>query len=428
MQKALTMIEDLDRMGIGVNASEEYLDLSIPQNKLMLTIYLTNGEVERHLISARTASGIYQAKKDGYFTGKAPYGYMNVRDEFKKSTLKPNENAHFITKAFKEVAMGLEPMEVIRKRLYIDGMRLERSAFGDVLKNIVYAGKIVVPEYKKEPEMIVKGKHEPLIDMDTFYKVNAIFNSGKWHNMKPAHKHIDFPLRDFFECKECSHQITGSISKGRSKRYKYYHCRHQCKTRISVDEAHDRVANLLGSIKINPNVKELFGKILVDSQSAINGNKKMDLKHKAERKKFLITNIEKAEDMLLAGTIEPSMYKNIVNRYNSELMSINNELEVLSTEKTSIKEYIDGGLEMLTNLDKLFDSADYDGKRLIAGSIFTKKLILGNDNCRTAGVNEVIEVLTRNSKAFGRAKKEKATISGDFSAWVPGAGVEPAYQ
>jgi hypothetical protein len=60
------------------------------------------------------------------------------------------------------------------------------------------------------------------------------------------------------------------------------------------------------------------------------------------------------------------------------------------------------------------------------GSLFTQKIIFGNDDCRTTQVNEVISVLTRNSKGWESYKKGKAVISDSFSANVPGAGVEPA--
>ena len=67
-----------------------------------------------------------------------------------------------------------------------------------------------------------------------------------------------------------------------------------------------------------------------------------------------------------------------------------------------------------------------EDKRILAGSLFNKKLVFGNNVCRTTDANEVLDVLTRNSNGFERAKKEKAVISDSFSASVPSAGVEPA--
>ena len=231
VEQALVAIREFDSMGIEMNATEQYLDMTNSDNKMVLSIYLTAGEVERDKISSRTITGTYQAKREGYFTGKAPYGYDNFRDEFKKSTLSPNPNSRFVKRAFAEVAMNIEPVETIRKRLKKEGMKLEKSAFSEMLKNIIYTGQIRVPEFKKEPEIIIRGKHLPLVDLETFNKVQAVFNGKRWHGTKPNHKNLEFPLRDFLTCEACGGQITGSVSKGRSKNYAYYHCRNKRYTR-----------------------------------------------------------------------------------------------------------------------------------------------------------------------------------------------------
>ena len=425
-EQALTVLREFDSMGIELNATEQYLDMSNSDNKMVLSIYLTAGEVERDKISSRTISGTYQAKKEGYFTGKAPYGYDNSRDELKKSTLTPNKKAYFVKKAFAEVAMNIESVETIRKKLKKEGMTLEKSSFSELLKNIVYIGKIKVPEFKKEPAMVVNGKHEALVDLETFNKVQAVFKGKRWYGTKPAHKNQEFPLRDFLTCEACGRQITGSVSKGRSKKYAYYHCRDGCETRVSVDDAHAKIGRILFDLQINENIKELFSEVLKDSETQINGDRSLQLKNKKVLQKSLKAKIEDAEDLLLSKDINKERFNSIVERINGQLMEVNNEIEVLSISTDSIKTYVDSGLELLSNLDTMFYNGDYDSKRIIAGSIFTQKLIFGNNNCRTAQVNEVIAVLTRNIKASEGIKKRKAVKNDSLSVNVPGAGVEPA--
>ncbi len=109
-------------------------------------------------------------------------------------------------------------------------------------------------------------------------------------------------------------------------------------------------------------------------------------------------------------------------------MNLNSEIEILNTTGDSIKDHVDDGLELLVNLNQLFTKADYDGKITLAGSLFPQKLIFGNSGCRTTEVNEVLGLLTRNSKGFESPKKEKAVKNDGFSAMVPRAGLEPASQ
>ena len=426
VEQALTVLREFDSMGIELNASEQYLDTSNSDNKMVLSIYLTAGEVERDKISSRTIAGTYQCKKDGYFTGKAPYGYNNFRNELKKSTLKANDYSIFVKRAFHEVAINIEPVEVIRKRLRADGMKLEKSSFSEMLKNIIYIGKISVPEYKKEPAMVVDGRHEALIDIETFNKVQDVFKRKRWHGIKPSHKNLEFPMRDFLICEVCGGQITGSLSTGRTKKYAYYHCRNKCETRVRAEHAHSKIGNILAELGINESAKGLYVDILKDSESQINGDKENQLKLKKELQRTLKAKIEDSEDMLLAKDIDKDRFNSIVSRINKELNIVNNEIEILGLKTDSIKSDIESGLELLMNLQEFFANSDYEGKRILAGAVFSEKLIFGNENCRTTKLNEVIEVLTSNSATLEGIKKRKAVKNDSFSVNVPGAGVEPA--
>jgi len=84
-------------------------------------------------------------------------------------------------------------------------------------------------------------------------------------------------------------------------------------------------------------------------------------------------------------------------------------------------------LELLTNLDLWFVEGDYEDKRILLGSLFTKKLLLGNNSCRTTGMNEVLDVFTRNGKGFGGSLKKMSANYRDFSATVPGVGIGHFY-
>ncbi len=170
----------------------------------------------------------------------------------------------------------------------------------------------------------------------------------------------------------------------------------------------------------------MFSEILKDSDSQINGNRVTQLKSKTELQKSLKSKMEDAEDLLLSKDINKERFNSIIERINGQLNEVNNDIEILSASKDSIKNYVDSGLMLLSNLNIMFDNSDYDSKRIIAGSIFTEKLLFGNDNCRTTKVNEVVEVLTRNSKGSESLKTKKAVKNDSFSVNVPGAGVEPA--
>src|ERR1700729_1969605 len=78
---AYQMINILRKLGIDPQAIEQPLDLSIPENKMMLAFYLAAPEVENDRRALNVIAGMRRAKKEGRYMGLAPVGYVNKTDE-----------------------------------------------------------------------------------------------------------------------------------------------------------------------------------------------------------------------------------------------------------------------------------------------------------------------------------------------------------
>ena len=179
---ALGMLEEFRVMGVEVNSVEQWLDMAIPDNKLMLSIYLSQGEVERHKISARVKDGNYKALSSGYYINKAPYGYKNIKIHDNKPSLTVVEHkAEFIKEAFQRVLTEIESAEYVLKCMRKRGFKMSKSNFLRSLRKVIYTGRIVVPAYKKEEETIVMGFHEPIVDIKTFNKVQIVLDGKTWN-------------------------------------------------------------------------------------------------------------------------------------------------------------------------------------------------------------------------------------------------------
>lgn len=82
---AYQMINTLRKLGIEPQAIEQPLDLTIPENKLLLALYLTAPEVENDRRALNVSHGMRRAKKEGRWMGGAPMGYINrVREDGRK--------------------------------------------------------------------------------------------------------------------------------------------------------------------------------------------------------------------------------------------------------------------------------------------------------------------------------------------------------
>jgi len=81
-----------------------------------------------------------------------------------------------VKEAFEVFATGAFPIEDVRKASWKNGLKLQRSQFGQMLRNPVYMGKIYVPESENEPARLVNGVHEAIVPEDLFLKVQKILN------------------------------------------------------------------------------------------------------------------------------------------------------------------------------------------------------------------------------------------------------------
>ena len=71
------MIKTLKTLSIDAQAIEQPLDLSVPENKMMLAFYLAVPEVENDRRGLNTKNGMTKAKLERRWLGPAPIGYKN---------------------------------------------------------------------------------------------------------------------------------------------------------------------------------------------------------------------------------------------------------------------------------------------------------------------------------------------------------------
>lgn len=165
---ALQEIKAFSDLGMEVNAAEQWIDFSIPHNKMMLSIYLTIPEIDNDVRGINTRMGMRRSQKEGRWTGVAPIGYSNGRDHLKKPLILPSEKAVLVREAFELYSTGLYDKEELRRMMNEKGMNIGKSQFPRLLENVVYAGKVLVPEYKGEDAEVVQGLHEAIVPEEVF--------------------------------------------------------------------------------------------------------------------------------------------------------------------------------------------------------------------------------------------------------------------
>jgi site-specific DNA recombinase len=140
---AYQMITMLRKLGAEPQAIEQPLDLSVPENKLMLAFYLAAPEVENDRRALNVTLGMRKAKKEGRWMCCAPVGYANKITEDGKKFIAPKEPKAGIMKwVFETIAEGQYNVEQIMKEAFKKGIKCCKANFWYLLRNPVYCGRI----------------------------------------------------------------------------------------------------------------------------------------------------------------------------------------------------------------------------------------------------------------------------------------------
>lgn len=426
LSEGTTKVKEFERLRIEVNAIEQWIDHTIPESLTMLAVYLASPEVENLRRGLNTASGMRRALKEGRWPNKAPLGYKNTRVAKNKTFIEPTPKAHLIKMAFEKMATGLFKVEELRKEMAKLGLKLSRNGFYKMLRNGLYAGLIRVPAYKDEPEEVVEGVHEPIIDKELFYTVKGVLDGRTRHTIKITKTRPYFPLRGHLICQKCDGNITASVSRGNGGRYFYYHCQNsKCKNRFRGDIANDSFLSFLGRIELKPEVAELYTLIIQDVFTT-NDKEQFEEVKKIKSQLLEVENrIKSADDKFVDGDIDKEAYDRIIKKQKEDKAGLTTRLNHYNTTDTGLVEYAKYGFTLLSNLRLAYSSIDTATKQKLVGSIFPNKLIFENEKYRTNGITEIQSLLFNGIGQIEKPKMKKALISESFSPSVARRGIEP---
>ena len=414
-----------DELGIEINAIESPIDFKGTEWSMLLGMYCGAAHTEDEKISRRTKDGIHGTLLKGKCSNKAPKGYVNRRNDKGEPYVEIDEaQAGMVKQVFKEVAKGVEAPNCIRRRLC---PTIQKDAFYRMLRNIFYIGLIRVPAYKDDPEQIVKGVHAPIIDAETFDKVQDILD-GKRKREPKVSKAIDpdLYLRKYIVCPICGHSITGSTCTGAAGgKYKYYNCCHDGKhLRRPADYVNDAFANWVGGLRPNKEVLDLYTEVLQD----LRGEHKQDVQREVETLRKEINKVEtllnNVRDKYFGGNLEDDDYKANKERYEKQIQELQGRIELLQSDTKGLKDKIDYSVNIIANLRNFMIDAPVKVKCMILSSMFPQKIEFDGKKYRTKSYNQVLDLIFQETnKLRGYGEKESAKSEEDSHS-VPRPRIE----
>lgn len=231
----LATVRHLKEIGVEVRFEKEHINSFSGDGELMMTIIASFAQEEVRSTSENIKWGIRKGYANGIDVArnKKVYGY---RYDGEKYVIQEDE-AEIVRYIFTSMADGIAP-NVIVKELNARGAKTWRGydfCYGNlatILKNEIYIGdrrmqKCFVADPIKHnkvknrgelPQYYISDCHEPIIDRETFDKVQEILKQR-------AEAVPTYPFTGKIKCATCGNQFTRKKDKVKGKTYIHWICR-----------------------------------------------------------------------------------------------------------------------------------------------------------------------------------------------------------
>ena len=359
----LNIVDLLNKHNIAFRSLTESFETETPSGKLQLNIMGAIGEFERETIAENVKLGLVARARDGRWCGGVVLGYdlVELPNEGKKrknTILKINEvEANTVRRIFDLYSQGYGYKAVVN-RINNEGRKTKRnssfavSTVKDILQNPVYIGKIrynVRQDWSKKRRnninanpILSDGIHEPIIDIETWNKVQVILKErSKKHNKIYD---SEFPLTGILKCPVCGAGMT--INRSTSKRKdgtrrinEYYSCGNWKNKGTAVCNSNSIRVELADEYVLNK-IMELINdeSILRKVIDNINKNKSTKLKPILEQLEQINREIEKLTDKKNKNI---ELFEDRIldkSELSTRVKAINNEIEKLKYREQELKQ------------------------------------------------------------------------------------------
>lgn len=363
----LNVVEYLNKKSINLISYSEQFDASTPSGRLMLSMLGSIGEFERDTIVENIKAGLNERARQGFHNGGRVLGYDSAN-----AILKVNERESYTVKMIFKLFLSGYTMGNIQKALMSEGLRTKNGCIFDIssirriLKNPLYAGYIAYGN------MLIKGKHQPLICEKEYESVQRILNSRSQKHRKPG----SFILSGLIICPFCKNTMTGhSTSKG----YRYYVCskykksgRMSCRGKIiNAEDIEAKVMDIIFEFLNSGRViNDVYNRI-EEIYPALSSSLPCDAEH-LKKELYRRQNIRlRYMDLFEAGSINSDILASRLMKVEKEIETIEKKLSLINDKLRNSQANIcfDKVCSLLSNFKNIFISLECIEKKRLISSI-----------------------------------------------------------
>lgn len=325
---AYAVIRTLTRLGVEVQAVEQPMDWTVPEQRPMLALYLAMPEAENARRSINTRRGMVSRLADGVFIHRPPFGYRATHVGGRRTGIEPDpETAPLLRAAFELAAQPARALDASRQliRAHPAGGRSaagSRSRWIETLQSRVYVGEVHVPEADGEPARWVQGRHEPIVELSLWQAVQDRI-AGRRRPQSRAAVRPEIPLRGLVRVPE-GHDHAGRVCTASGPRSKtgakhwYYHTLGAKAFRVRAAVVHGSVEEWLGKHQPTPEWCALVAELVREELDAGHVARQA-LRERASREKAdAEQKLMRAAEAAIEGRIDSEAHAMLTARYRGE--------------------------------------------------------------------------------------------------------------
>ena len=338
--------------------------------------------------SDNTKRALEKKRRNGEWTGPAPYGYKNIPQDKKKrtrATIVPDPvTSLYVIDWYEKYATGdyslqklLEEYKVLNLKTRT-GKDLHISGLHVILSNPFYYG---VARSRKYGEY--RHIYEPLVSKELWDRVQKIKGDQNNNPIKKTNVNI-YAFSGLMKCKKCGCSITGEKKIKKSGReYTYYSCtnaKNICKREyVNEDNLISIIKADLDKMVLSENDVNKIVQFLQDNHERKVKYHNNKLKELDSAYKALQYKLDHLLDLYVEGKIETEDYERKLNQLKSKQQDI--ELEKSSYTQADTEYLITAKtvLDLARRAGDIFASSEPEEKQLILKLLLQNPVLNGKN-------------------------------------------------
>ncbi|REK08643.1 MAG: recombinase family protein [Planctomycetota bacterium] len=362
---------------------------STPAGRMMRRTLANMASFYTEQQSIDVREGLARRVQEGWFVGKAPYGYKNVRKDGRGIVVVDPVAAANVRRFFHLYAYENLTLDGVIDRMAAEGRpyrastpKFLRGSLHGMLRDRAYIGEI---EFRGQ---WYPGKHEPLVDRGTWDRVQALLGGHVYQS------HAMTYVGEFIQCGHCGHPITGERKTRQTKAgervYIYYRCTYYNVAdhpRIRVTEAQldAQVLNVFDRIRIEDDaVRDWFRQVLVSQTRDAQEDARAQRSELLRQEALLINQQDRLLNLRIDDQIDQEIFAAKQTELRDRLARIKLQLDVLDRSHDETADLAAKVFELSQTLRQTWLTADYATKRRILDIVFL--------NCRLDDATLVCDI------------------------------------